>query len=246
MKLLVDIGNSRLKWAQAQGQELKFFGSCDYRDPSVWAGFFKAIQRPDSVYLASVVTEEINREFQKQVLEQWGLVVTTLQSESRCCGVHSAYHEANTMGVDRWAALIAAHHQFHSATIVVDCGSAMTVDALDAGGGHRGGYILPGIQMQHRALSHGTAGIELTETDHHVKGWGTDTASCIRRGVIEAMAALVERSAKQLSEELQAKVDVVITGGDASQLIPILPVPSVYREHLVLEGIAIMANAEKG
>ncbi len=245
MKLLVDIGNSRIKWALSQDWELKEFGDCDYRQASSWPALFEGLARPQAVYLASVATEAINRKFQNEVYARWGIETTILQSEKSCCGVHSGYDDAAQMGVDRWAALVAAHHQFDTAMVIVDCGSALTIDVLATDGSHRGGYILPGIKMQHRALQRGAAGIALEGMENNINGWGTNTASCISLGVIEAMAALIERTTKRFAEELHAKVDVVITGGDAAQLIPSLNVPTVYREHLVLEGIAILATAQE-
>lgn len=238
MQLLIDVGNSRIKWAELCGGVLGGFKSCTSSDGSSLPDELRAVERPEAIYIASVAGKAATQRLIEQLTSKWGVVPHRIDSQQFCCGVTNGYREATQMGVDRWAAMIGAFRQYAGPLCVVDCGSAMTVDVVNAHGHHLGGLIVPGFWMQQRQLIDGTAGISILEGERENETWGRDTTSCIQHGAIEAMAGLVERSVRKLSRQLVDEVMVVMTGGDAVAVMSRLTMQVQVEEHLVLQGMA--------
>lgn len=242
MKLLIDIGNSRMKWAILRHGGLSGHGSCDYREVSDWASLFECDESPEAIIVASVAAEEVFAQLAERLASMWGVHAVQLHSERQCCGVSNSYAHYERLGVDRWAAIVAAYHRMHAPLCVIDCGSAMTLDAVDGEGRHLGGYIVPGLQMQQKMLLHGTARIGETMGKRVDGEWGTNTLDCVAHGIAQELAGLVERSAKQLEKRLQRPVSIVMTGGDAGVIMPLLNIAVDYQQHLVLQGMALMVK----
>lgn len=242
MKLLIDMGNSRLKWACQDGTELHHHGSCANADVADIAAIWDELPTPDGVYCASVAAEEMVQQLTHQVKLQWDLAMQRLHTTARCAGVVNGYRQPMQLGVDRWAALIAAHQLVGTPLCVVDCGSAVTIDAMDGTGQHLGGYIVPGLRMQQLSLQTETAGIRLDDGEGSNGFWGQDTVTCMRRGTLEAVAGLVERSRRQLQELHGDEVTVFVTGGDAPAVIPLLEFSVCHEAHLVLSGMVWMVR----
>jgi type III pantothenate kinase len=242
MKLLIDIGNSRLKWACLEGTDLQHYGSCTHGDVVNIAAIWGELRTPDTVYCASVASDELLQQLTEQVHQLWALPLQRLQTTPQCAGVVNGYHQPEQLGVDRWAALIAAHQLVQTSLCVVDCGSAVTIDVMDGSGQHLGGYIVPGMHMQKRSLQTATAGIRLDGDDSSDGVWGQDTVSCMRLGTLEAVAGLIERSRRRLQELHGDEVTVFITGGDAPAVIPQLDFSLRHEAHLVLAGMAWMVR----
>lgn len=242
MKLLIDIGNSRMKWGEMHDGKLVGVNYCNSRDLSGLPTLIHKTEKPEAIYIASVASNEVTAKLKNQLSAHWGITAQELESRQSCCGVQNGYRQPAQIGIDRWAAMISAFHLFGGPLCVVDCGSAMTVDVLDSAGDHLGGLIVPGLQMQQRQLMQGTAGIRDSEGAIVDEPWGRDTTTCIHHGAIEAMSGLVERCAKRLSRQLSDKVAIVITGGDAATIIPQLTLDAQFEELLVLQGMALVVR----
>jgi len=144
------------------------------------------------------------------------------------------------VGVDRLLAALAAFRRAEGACIVVDAGTAVTVDAVSADGAFQGGAIFPGLEMIARALAEGTAILPRVDLPSEAPLVGKNTREAISAGLVHgvtgAVAALVEGARKTVGREAA----VLLTGGDAALLAPHLP--AVLREvvpNLVLEGLVI-------
>ncbi len=238
MILLVDIGNSRIKWACLEGERLSYHGSSPHQNESCDTAAWDELPEPDAVYCASVADLGVNHWLAQQVGQRWDLSLQMLQTTDRCAGVINGYREPSKLGVDRWAALIGARSLTPSPLCVVDCGSAVTVDALDGEGHHLGGFIIPGLLMQQELLQRGIAAIKNNSSKGSNGGWGRDTAECMSRGSIEALAGLIERSRGHLQESLGEEATVYITGGDALSVASLLDFEPRHEAHLVLSGMA--------
>lgn len=242
MILLIDIGNSRLKWAFMNGEKLYHHGGCALDDVVHLTAIWDELPTPDAVYCASVADENVQYQLAEQVQQRWNLTLQRLQTTARCAGVVNGYRQPEQLGVDRWAALIAARQLATTPLCVVDCGSAVTIDAVDSSGQHLGGYIVPGLHMQMRSLQTSTAGIRLNGENGNDGVWGQDTVSCMRLGTLESVAGLVQRSRHRLQELYGDEVTVFITGGDAPAVIPLLDFSLCHEAHLVLAGMAWMVR----
>lgn len=244
MTLLVDLGNSRVKWARATGGGLASHGEAAWRESGIdsmldthWAD----LPAPARVVVCSVLDEGSAQVLRGWVAGRWGVEAEFVHSRSEACGVRNAYSEPGRLGADRFAALVAARALYGGACCVVDCGTAITLDALAGDGLHLGGLILPGITAMRRSLAEGTAGIRDVEGEPRIL-LARSTGAAVAAGTLYAVVALVDRVVADVASELAQPVACLVTGGDAAQVRPLLAVRSALRQDLVLHGLALLAG----
>ncbi len=246
--LIVDVGNSRLKWARWNGSRIEPEGAIEYRNhalPQLWEQCWDNRARPDRIIVASVAPPQVDSSLSEWCHSAWHIPAEFLRSNARTRGVSSAYREPTRLGIDRWAALIAAHHIFpEQAICIADCGTAATIDALDGNGQHLGGIILPGLKLMQASLPSGTAGIDAQKNPSRSESglFGQDTGSAITLGSHYAITGAMEQAAGKLGKTTGSEVICIITGGDAGQLLPHLDSRWQHRPELVLEGARILAD----
>jgi len=244
MNLLFDLGNSRVKWATSNGA-LQAGDAFSYGEdfPAALDRAFAALTRPARVAAASVAGAARNESLASWLKARWGLAPEFIASRSAQLGVSSSYAEPARLGADRWAALIAARRRTASAVCIVDAGTAVTVDALDAAGGFRGGVILPGLALQRETLLRGTREIRAA-------GAGGDsclavnTADAVAAGIRYGLAGAIDRILDEQAAALGVAPKTLLTGGDADQLLPLLRHRVEQAPHLVLEGVWRIAEAQ--
>jgi len=156
-------------------------------------------------------------------------------------GVTSGYRDPAQLGTDRWAALIAAHRTGPGHKLVVNAGTALTIDALTADGRFLGGMIVPGPALMRRSLDRGTAGLRLTEGAF--AEFPASTPDAITTGAIQACAGAVERMRDAMAGAGCAPSQVVLSGGAAPELVAHLPIAATIRENLVLDGLLLIARS---
>lgn len=243
MRLLLDIGNTRLKWTLLDNGLCGPQHALLYRPNAIseqlrkeWNG----LAPPQSVHIVSVSNRRLTDDLAAWMVKQWSCPVEVLQTGLQCAGVINGYTRPNSLGVDRWAAMVAAYNLVDTPVCVIDCGTALTCDALDSRGRHLGGVIAPGLTMMRESLLERTAGIELSKPAQVETLWGRDTTSCVFAGGVTAALGLIERVVLQLQQELDEPVLAMLTGGDAESLLPRLTVNYRYEPSLVLLGAARM------
>lgn len=243
MNLLVDIGNSRLKWARASGTDLGETGAAEYG-----AGLGPCLERswanlesPERVVVCNVGGETAAAVLTGWSLGRWGVAPEFVTARAAGGGVRNAYTEPERLGADRWAALVGARHLFGGAACVADCGTAVTIDALSISGEHLGGLILPGLAMMRDALLAGTRGIR-PEGEAEVSLLARNTAGAVAGGTLYALVAALDRIAADVAAELGEAVECVITGGDAPLLAPLLAGRWSHEPRLVLQGVAVLVQ----
>jgi len=250
MKLLVDMGNSRMKWATIADGMLSPLSSVAYDRFAELKNDWQNIGVLEQVWV-SCVTEEAHWSSIEQLSQMlWGLTAQRISSLREEHGVSNAYVDAAQLGSDRWATLIAAHQLYSTPVCVVDCGTALTVDGLSAKGQHLGGVIVPGVQMMQSSLNANTAAISTSGyVDDHILPTSllaNDTASGIINGSWLSVVGVVVKVYESLSEQNNDKVVCLLTGGNAAllakQLPELLRSVSVVDPGLVLKGLAVMAG----
>lgn len=252
--LLVDVGNTRLKWAvldQGQGQErLGPMASCEYADEDVallldrqWS----ALAGVGRVLLASVGGAAFTQALQRYLQQRWGFQAELLVSPATGWGVTNAYAEPQRLGIDRWLTLIAARRLAAGSVWVVDCGTAVTIDRLDAEGRHLGGLIMPGLAMMMQALAVGTAQLPADGDvrSDEVARLATDTTAAVACGVLTTLVAAIDRIIHDTAPLSDVAVTAVITGGNALRLQPLLAGRWLNQPQLVLQGMALMAEGKE-
>ena len=236
MMLLIDAGNSRIKW-RLVGENVRASGACTHDAPGDLAA---CIETPGiSRVLGCNVAGSSRGEALSAMLARRGLSVEWLSSSAQRCGVRNMYAHPSRLGADRWAALIGARGRCpHSKALVVMAGTATTLDILDANGNFVGGHILPGMALMRQSLSTGTAQLPLMGGRYRNRP--RDTADAIVSGCLSAQAGAIERVFRYLDDPA---AQCLLSGGSADEIEPLLDTPFQRVENLVLDGLHYIARA---
>ncbi|MBV8656497.1 MAG: type III pantothenate kinase [Burkholderiales bacterium] len=239
--LLLDAGNSRLKWAcAAVGQPgTVATGVCGYDvldslPAALPTGVVKALG-------CNVAGEDVAS---RLVATLAPIAIDWLRPTAEMAGVRNGYRNPGQLGADRWAALIGARARSAEATIVVMAGTAMTVDALTAQGDFLGGLIVPGYRLMRESLSRGTADLGLPEGD--VNPFPQSTGEAIVNGALLALAGAIREMSDRLAALSGKLPTILLSGGDATRLTPLLASALagkvIHVDNLVLEGLACISS----
>lgn len=249
MKLLADVGNTRAKWAWHDDPGLHEPGSFVHRDADCTGSSFEehlahhwgAFPRPEKLLCCCVAGSGHREALRTWVAQTWSCPVEFVVSVAEGHGVKNAYTQPHTLGADRWVALLAARQLYSGAVCIVDCGTAVTVDVLGADGAHRGGLILPGLELMRQSLRAGTGEIRLPTEDAHTGLLASSTTGAVVSGTLHGVAGAVDRVHAQCVEDF-GEVLCVLTGGDAQAVMQALRVPTVWEPHLVVRGLSVLAG----
>jgi len=246
MQALVDIGNTRIKWALYDGKRLGQHGNAVHRDvrDAALQTFARILPREVTrLVVANVAGDEMAQGLRAVIGSR--AVVEFIATSAERFGVRCAYAEPQRLGVDRWLAVLAAHAQAAGAACVIDSGTAVTFDAVAADGAHLGGLILPGARLLAAALDRNTSNIGATPVPAAApKGLallGRDTATAVGYGAMLALAAALDRAVRTVAAAVGSAPRVYLTGGDAATLRDWLETKVEPRADLVLEGLALFA-----
>lgn len=244
MKLLVDIGNTRLKWVALEAGFIVKRGHLLHRghDPDAWGDrLWRYLKRPERALIANVAGPRAAQALSDWLAERWSLAAEFVASEERNHGIVNAYETPEKLGVDRWVAMIGAHRLYRQHCIVIDCGTAMTIDALDGGGHHQGGVIVPGMRLMHEALFRKTSLIPEQEMGEVVL-LGKNTQECVWGGIVHALAATIDRVSARMARSLEGEVQRLLTGGNAEVLLPFLEHDYRLEPDLIFRGLRVIAD----
>ena len=253
MQILVDIGNTRIKWAQVEDGRLANIGNAVHRDlrEHALASFAAALpQRATRAIVANVAGDAIGRDLKELLRIRARITPEFVVVRAEQFGVRCAYADPSRLGVDRWIAVLAAHHLASGAACVIDAGTAVTFDAVDAHGMHLGGLILPGPRLVASTLDSNTDAIGATQSPG-VRPQGLDllgksTNAAVGNGAMLALTGALERAIGAVESSLKERPKVYLTGGDAGALQGWLESDVDLRRDLVLEGLALFSDAPAG
>jgi type III pantothenate kinase len=237
--LAIDAGNTRIKWGVHDAHAWSASGAIATGES---ARFYAALrpQLPVDAAIASNVAGPAVLADLEAACDQADIALAVIRSERQQLGVVNGYRDAQQLGSDRWAALIAAHYAEPGHKLVVNAGTALTVDALAADGRFLGGLIVPGPALMRRALDRGTAGLRLTEGK--LRDFPESTPDAITSGAIQACAGAIARLADAMAARGCPPHRIILSGGAAAEIAPSLPLASTLHENLVLDGLLIIAR----
>ena len=246
MNLLVDIGNSRVKWGWQTDGGIAHAGQLIHRveQGEIAVGLSPLIDRinsnPERVLVSNVAGPEFG-----QKLKQWcrdaGVDAEFIRVESDQFGLRVAYKDPASLGVDRWLAMVAAKQRNRKPFCVIDVGTAMTIDAVDSDGTHLGGTISPGVFLMKESLLKKTADIHYGE-DGVGSIFANNTGDAVASGAWYAMASLADRAAYELEKRVGVAPRVFLTGGDGELVAKLMKSRTKYCPDLVLLGLAVCAK----
>jgi type III pantothenate kinase len=238
MILTIDAGNSRIKWGLRRDAAWERTGALPTTAAAELAQAIGA-RRCERMLVANVAGAAVAGAVD-QAARQFGCEPELLVSGAMQCGVRSSYDDPEQLGPDRWAALIGARRLHPGPCLVVNAGTALTVDALSDEGVFLGGIIVPGVELMRRALDSHTAGLRMQAGN--VRFFPANTGDAIMSGAAHAAAGAIERMARFMDAAGQRSARVILSGGAAADLSPLLDLDTWIVEHLVLEGLATIAE----
>lgn len=243
--LLVDSGNTRVKWALSDvgiwntGAVVVAGRDLHKLLDDAWS----PLAPPDRVLASHVADSARWQILTDWTRRTWGVSITRVQSEPELLGVRNGYREPERLGADRWAALIGVRGLTQGSACVIDCGTAVTLDALTADGNFAGGVIFPGLALLRQSLAQGTAALPVAP-GAVTSCLARSTADAIAAGTLYGLAGALERVLQEFERTL-GQLQMYITGGDAEQIAPYLA-RTVRREpQLVLKGLARIAALKR-
>jgi type III pantothenate kinase len=235
MILCIDAGNSRIKWRLTDnGQQLAQGAQLTSEVVDGKNIDFSAIKSASEIRIASVAGEKIVEQLQQQLRQHFSVPIRLARVSATLGELSGAYEDPQTLGIDRWLAIAAAHQQYQEPVMVIDAGSAITIDIVGPGGQHVGGYIAPGLRLMHDALWDNTSDVRVVGSGAE-QLWlpGKNTQQAVNKGCLLAAVSTIESLASQFP------VRIVITGGDAKILMQAISLNAESHSNLVLDGMLL-------
>lgn len=248
MMLLLDVGNTAIKWGVWRDGVITDTGHFRHRDAGdirvLAEEAWKQLPVPKTMVVANVAGPAVAKDITSWAGTLWNITPQYIEVTSAAAGVCNAYANPRDLGVDRWAAMIAAHHDCRGVVCVVDCGSAITIDVLGPDGMHQGGMIAPGISTMRDSLVESASGIRMPQIDmaQPVTLLARSTAEAVNNGVVYMAGAMIDRVVADVAAQQDGGIEVVMTGGDADRVLPLLGWNPRLDPDLVLKGVAILAG----
>ncbi len=238
--LLLDVGNSRCKWALVRGGAWVHQGVGGNTEWTALQSEFAALPPPSRVLVSNVAGEAMSQRL-RTICAGWKCPLEFVTARAEQCGVHNSYQQPERLGSDRWVALIAAWNRVRGACLVVNCGTATTVDALSPQGEFLGGLILPGVSLMQHSLATNTA--QLLAEQGTLQDFPRNTADAIHSGMLRATVGAV-RHQFGLLQARYSKVSCLLGGGAAAVVQPHLDLPLEHVDNLVLQGLQIIGETK--
>jgi type III pantothenate kinase len=252
MIIVLDVGNSRFKWSTLSNAVLSSVHSQEHRRQDKAQAIVTALessQTPRRIVVASVLGDDFKAVFTRFARARLGAEPEFVVPERFAYGVLLAYTDPSLFGADRFAALVAARQDLGQACILVDCGTAVTIDALTSDGEHLGGLILPGPDLMRRSLIEHTARLDDGDDRHDYSLFGRSTSHAVKVGALRGLAGAIDRIVEDmsisLSERDQDEIQRIMTGGAGAVLLPYLTANYRLEPQLVLQGLAIIAQGNR-
>ena len=238
--LLVDMGNSRCKWALVRDGGWVHQGVAGNTEWMALQHAFAALPPPSRIVASNVAGEAMAQRL-RAVCAGWACQMEFVTARAEQCGVRNGYQQPERLGSDRWAALIAAWSQRHGACLVVNCGTATTVDALSAQGEFLGGLILPGTGLMQHSLATNTA--QLFAEQGTLQDFPRNTADAIYSGMLRATLGAI-RHQFELLQSRYGSVHCLLGGGAAGVVQPHLDLQLERMDNLVLKGLQVIGESK--
>jgi type III pantothenate kinase len=241
--LLIDLGNSRIKWTQSESEGFLLGGVLAHENNQLNTQLETALRQLNLrlVHISSVARPEIRQQLHA-LLERLGVTQDWLVSPAQGLGLTNSYAQPHKLGIDRWLALAAAYaNSGGKACCVIDSGTAITVDVCNARGQHQGGLIAPGPLALAQALKAHTALPMATDTLPSSLEFACDTEEALQYGALHAACGVIER-AFDLAQKKHACATALLTGGGATALSHYLRIPHQIEPALVFQGLDLHAQ----
>ena len=233
IKLFIDAGNSSIKWRLQSGEYFCQSGRGRFADLSNYLKEYgDKLKDLNSVYISNVSTEDHSESLKRLFKTKFNIIPSFARVTRKAAGVTCGYTNVDDLGVDRWLAMIGATKKYGGNLLIVDAGTAITLDIINGELMHLGGFILPGLRVSSKSLVCNTSGIADFHFDDQINIPGNDTQSCVIGGALFSVISVINNLMSSYALRL------VITGGDKQIIINQISEDFLAEENLVLDGLA--------
>ena len=237
--MTIDSGNTHVKWGLHDGSNWLEQGAIAQDKSILLQQEWKSLPTPHGIIISNVSSIEAMKKL-SEFLSCWKVKPRWITPLVYQCGVRNYYADPSLLGSDRWAALIAAWNWQKKGCLVVDVGTAMTVDALSDTGEFLGGIIVPGFKLMKESLT--TNITTLQNREGEFSEFPNNTANAIHSGTVHALVGTVNRMSELFSSALGHVPKCIISGGASQQLMSELNMDASAVDNLVLEGLVLIAE----
>lgn len=239
MKLLIDFGNTRCKWVSIVENEWQSVDSFAHHGQNIIELMHKhlPLKEAHEIHIVSVLGDAFETDCQRTLEDLVGCNFYHSQADAH--SIQLAYAAPTSYGADRFAALVAAHQHGSGDKIIVDCGTALTIDVLKHSGQHLGGLIAPSVNMMCDSLCQQTANLTLDENPTEAGLLADNTGEAIYSGTVMLANYGLLGIIQQLRTDLD-QVKIIFTGGEADKMLALDGIDINHKPNLVLEGLELM------
>lgn len=246
--LLVDVGNNSVKWSLTVSTDCIDMLQQQYPKEltkEFFVEIWSDITTPHKIIVTCVAATDVWLSLEEACRMLWDLKAERIIATKIGYGLTNAYLMPMELGSDRWCAMIGAYQDTDFAFIVIDAGSALTIDVVKEKGHHVGGYILPGIEMMRKSLNQHTAQLKKDSKQDFKPSLlpESTTSTCIEAGIYLSTVKLIEAVYKKESKKLNS-LQCYLTGGDADFIVDLLSFECIVMPDLVLQGLANIAQIQ--
>jgi len=249
MKLIADIGNSQIKIAEAYNQKLLKIKSFPLKDIEQLGKYISRnyTNKKCTLFYSSVLSDQFDNKFKKTLK---GILIKEIRFKSTktLLSVKNCYLQPSKLGSDRWAQIVAAHRLFKTNTLIVSCGSAISIDFVTSNGNHMGGLILAGAERYSNCFSgiYNLKNIKLRNNQSKNSNiFQSNTAKQITSGYRVMISSSVTAIYSRLCHKEKAKPKLLLTGSYSKKLSNDLEMKCLVEPYFVLKSLALIQNATK-
>jgi type III pantothenate kinase len=243
--LVIDLGNTRLKWGWQDTAGLLVGEPVVHRDTDLGEllkGTWTFPVAPARVLMTNVANAALADQLTQWLKKQWNISPELIGSSAQLGEVKNSYSNPEQLGSDRWVAMLEAWYMAQSTVCVIDCGTAVTIDVVDQSGQHLGGVIMPGFEAMLTALTSTTSLVldkpQVPATFELAK----NTQAAIATGTSQSIISLVNKTLEWLKQETGESAECFLTGGDSARLSSLLEHSHIVDNDLVIKGLVRIAN----
>ncbi len=244
--LLIDIGNTRLKWALLKNEKMiekNIFSWQENKLEATLGEHWEQLEKPEAIYVSNVAGDVIRTIISQWCLAKWQITPIFATVSDFCCGVTNSYSDPEKLGVDRWLAMIAAWSPRKKNVCIFDCGSAVTMDVVSSDGTHQGGMIAPGLSLSARALTDHTHALSAEESASFPM-LANNTEDAINSGCYHQFIGGIQYMINKTQQQFGSGMEYIITGGDAEIALAALDLGMSHEPELILQGLLLISHAE--
>lgn len=239
--LLFDIGNSRTKYTRVTDVGLSDTMTINNQEFTI-NSILNDIKSASQLIVASVSDDRILN-LLTDACKQYNTTLKEIKSESQNGDVLSGYDKPETLGVDRWLALIGAEQLYPKRNLlIIDSGTATTVDLIDKEARHIGGWIMPGIETIFSSVIKSTSNVKASHISKPSLLFGRNTNTNVNSACWAMTVGAINEAIYQAQQMLGELDNVILTGGNAENIKQLIKINCIVEEQLIFYGMKTYKN----